>query len=194
MSGQYTTATVYRNTSNGQKLLTVPKDADIYPEDDVIVMSLGMHHDKLRDEHQLYQVLDVLSDVLINYSSKINYEEDKEASEHLNEASKTLAEVRSMLDDKYNIVMDDDSYTPTKIDGRTIPAWLHDKEDEEIDERLSELADDPTDDDLGLMESIVGLAKAHSDRFNLGDIALEPMKPRLNRMRKELGKEHGPLK
>jgi len=102
---EYPIVEVRRNKSNGQKLLTVPKDSDIHPDDKVMMLNLGKHWDAipgyLKTHHQINELVtlcikstDYLGDELEEF-----YPHMEDAGEALSRALDVIEENRAVYAD-----------------------------------------------------------------------------------------------
>lgn len=102
----YPVAEVRRNNSNGQKLLTVPKDSDIYPGDKVRLVNLGEHWESIPAHLKTHQNIRDLISLTVKSNQELDYGELEEVNVHLEEAGESLSKALDVIEENRAVYAD----------------------------------------------------------------------------------------
>lgn len=93
----YHVAEVRRNNSNGQKILTVPKDSDIHPGDKVRLVNLGKNWDNIPSHLKAFNNIENAIRLVLNADKPLDYGELNEVTPHLEAAGDSLDTALSVI-------------------------------------------------------------------------------------------------
>jgi len=96
---------VRRNKSNGQKLLTVPKDSDIYEGEKVQLIGLGQHWDAIPGYLKAHHMLNQLISLSIKNQKHLDDDLD-EVVPHLEDAGDSLSKAMSVIEENRAVYAD----------------------------------------------------------------------------------------
>lgn len=96
---------VRRNDHNGQKLITVPKDCEIYEDHKVRLQDLGKHRDKIPDYLKLHQDVEHLMYLCID-SKQLVDEDLEEVRPHLEDAANSLSKAMNVIEENKAVYAD----------------------------------------------------------------------------------------
>jgi len=100
---------VRSNSSNNQKVVTIPAGSDIEGGDKVRVIRLGQYWDGLPGTLKTYQNLSNILKELVRADNELDdedYNQAKEAIDKVREAGELVGEAMKMLDDEFGLVED----------------------------------------------------------------------------------------
>jgi len=96
---------VRRNDRNGQKLLTVPKDCEIYEGHKVRLQDLGKNRDKIPDYLKLHQDLEDLVRLCIESKNLVD-DDLGEVRPHLEDAANSLSKAMNVIEENRSVYAD----------------------------------------------------------------------------------------
>lgn len=103
---EYPVTEVRQNNTNGQKLLTVPKESNIEQGDKVRLVKLGSNWDMIPGYLKAHQNIRDLVSLTVRASEPLDRKEFEEIDAHLEEAGEALSQALDFIEDKRTVYAD----------------------------------------------------------------------------------------